>query len=95
MNRKLADLFMKGMTGNDEQADQTLQSANAGGRCFFESGMAATNSYNRSPNQDLYWRNRKDNSGQCQLWHWLPSLGNDRRRASATRQEEAGLQRSS
>jgi hypothetical protein len=84
MNRKLADLFMKGMTGNGEHAEQVDID---GDRCFFSSGATATASYNRGPDGDIYWprRRRSSSSGnsQCQLWHWLPAQRAGRRQNSA------------
>jgi hypothetical protein len=72
MNRKLADLFMKGMTGNGRREIQSPD----GERRFFESGGAATAKYNRRPDRDIYWpcRQRKTSSSarHFQLWHWLP-----------------------
>ncbi len=76
MNRKLADLFMKGMTGNDEHA---VQFDGDGHRRFFDNGAAATAKYNRRPDADIYWPHRprrRASAGQrCQLWHWLPAQG--------------------
>jgi len=82
MNRKLADLFMKGMTGNGERVDQTLANNGGGERRFFDSGVAATTTYNREPVHDFYWRGRRQKArqgvGQCQLWHWLPAQSDSR-----------------
>jgi hypothetical protein len=82
MNRKLADLFMKGMTGNGEQVDQPGNGD--GQRRFFDNSVAATTTYNRQPMNDLYWRGRQQKAprvkGQFQLWHWLPAQSDARRR---------------
>ena len=72
MNRKLADLLTKGMTGNDKQADHTDPACGAGGRRFFDSGVTAAASYNRCPEQDIYWRAKGSSTMHCQVWHWLP-----------------------
>jgi hypothetical protein len=73
MNRKLADLFMKGMTGNGERANQINGD---GDRRFFNSGATATTKYNRCPDGDIYWPCREHSSSpgsrQRQLWHCLP-----------------------
>jgi hypothetical protein len=82
INRKLADLFMKGMTGNGKHADQIQRTESAGRRRFFNSGVTASTNYNRCPDQDVYWRNRQRctmrSATPCQLWLWLPPQGNDR-----------------
>ncbi|UCG24426.1 MAG: hypothetical protein JSW55_20285, partial [Chloroflexota bacterium] len=72
MNRKLADLLVKGMTGNDKQADHTEPAGAAGRRRFFDNGVTAAASYNRCPDQDVYWRARRSSTTRCQAWHWLP-----------------------
>ncbi|MGD8855611.1 MAG: hypothetical protein PVG33_04720 [Chloroflexota bacterium] len=86
MNRKLADLFMKGMTGNGELADQTDGDGN---RRFFNSGATATAKYNRRPDGDIYWpcqqRSPSPSGRQCQLWHWLPAQGIAGRRQNNAR----------
>jgi hypothetical protein len=86
MNRKLADLFMKGITGNGECADQPEDD---GQRRFFDSGASATASYNRRPDGDIYWPCRPHSPSSagvhCQLWHWLPEQGAARRRHNSGR----------
>jgi hypothetical protein len=81
MNRELADLFMKGMTGNGKQAKHIPLTRNDGRR-FFNSGVAAATNYNRCPDQDVYWRNRRRQTGNsaasCQLWLWFPPQISDR-----------------
>ncbi|HSG18330.1 MAG TPA: hypothetical protein VLE70_18695 [Anaerolineae bacterium] len=72
MNRKLADLLMKGMAGNDKQADHAEPAGDAGGRLFFDSGATAAASYNRCPDQGIYWRGLGSSTSRCQVWHWLP-----------------------
>jgi hypothetical protein len=68
ITRKLADLFMKGMTGNDERAATT---DHRGDRRFFASGARAAAHYGRDPRQDIYWCARQ---GRARLWHVLPGL---------------------
>jgi hypothetical protein len=79
INRKLADLFMKGMTGNGERAHQSHLPKGDGVRRFFDNGAAAASRYNRGPDSDIYWpcRPRTAPSGgqRCELWHWLPRQG--------------------
>lgn len=81
MNRKLADLFMKGMTGNGERTDQIDADGN---RRFFSGGATATAKYNRRPDGDIYWpcRQRSPSSAgwHNQLWHWLPAQGSQNSR---------------
>jgi len=77
MNRRLADLFMKGMTGNGKQADHRPKTTEFGSKCFFANGFSAAAKYNRQPDRDQYWPNQSrkrgpGNSGY-RLWHWLPA----------------------
>ncbi len=74
MNRELADLFMKGMTGNGKELIQCYQTSDpTERRRFYDSGLLAATSYNRSPNRDHYWRNRARRSRHGHLWHVLPN----------------------
>jgi hypothetical protein len=79
MNHKLADLFMKGMTGNGERADHTCPPEGDGERRFFDDGAAAAARYNRGQDTDIYWPCRQASAPsagqQCRLWHWLPPQG--------------------
>lgn len=58
INRALTDLFMQGITGNDQRLSVT--------RRFFDNGRLAAKSYLRNPENDHYWRG-VDN-GRYQLW---------------------------
>ena len=62
INRELAVLFMKGMTGNDKLSR----------RRFYDNGAEAARQYQKSSRQDLYWTNRGGQRRGCQLWHCLP-----------------------
>lgn len=68
INRELADLFWKGMTGNDKHpiADSRHQ-----GKCFYENGFSAAAGFNRLPGYDAYWRSHSGNRGHYQVWHLL------------------------
>lgn len=48
INRALTDLFMQGITGNDQRPSVA--------RRFFDNGRLAAKSYSRNPEQDHYWR---------------------------------------
>lgn len=62
INRKLADLFMQGMTGNDAQPVDSFPA-----RHYFGNGKTAVRAAERHPNQTVYWPEviRK----KCQMWH--------------------------
>lgn len=65
INRELADLFMKGMTGNDQE---TIDAAWQPKR-YFENGRLAAKACTKSQNA-VYWQNKR----QCnhyQLWYVL------------------------
>ncbi len=74
INRELADLFMKGMTGNDNESVDRKSSLTAEARLekgfprrFCANGAAAAKVYNRSQaNQDVYWRSTREG-----VWHVL------------------------
>jgi hypothetical protein len=70
MNRELADLFMKGMTGN---GNEMVQDRQPGDRRYYDQGLSAAAGYNRAPNQDIFWRSRLRRSEHYQLWHVLPA----------------------
>lgn len=75
LNRKLADLFTKGMTGN---GDESVQGVRSGiDRFFYDHGFSAAVGYNRSPHRDLYWRSRLRQRDHYQIWHVLPGKRND------------------
>ena len=71
MNRELADLFMKGMTGNGSELVQEDQPGES--RRFYDQGKSAAAKYNRSPDQDVFWRSRFGRTDRFQLWHVLPA----------------------
>ena len=58
LNRKLADLLKKGITGNSEDSVK---------RIFFPTGALAARAYSRDPNQDSYWQYNKTRFGD-QVW---------------------------
>lgn len=64
INQELADLFMKGMTGNGEELveDKSLP------RRFFGNGRLAAKALNRSANREIYWK-RVGGDGRYQLWY--------------------------
>jgi hypothetical protein len=87
INRELADLFQKGMTGNDRRPGKSDSSGlELAGKRYFDNGSAAVTAFNRDPVDDLFWptvtwpaltrgyRNRGNYAGQdnhC-IWHVLP-----------------------
>lgn len=62
LNRKLADLLKKGITGNSEQTVK---------RVFFPTGALAARAYSRDPYQDAYWQYNKTRVGN-QVWRVIP-----------------------
>lgn len=74
LNREIADLFMKGITGNDDFSEPiTCSTSTNDRRCFFENGTSAGVSYNRTPHQDAYWRSQHRCTGDDHLWHLFPA----------------------
>jgi len=76
INQELADLFMKGMTGNGKglfREEKVYPTERV--RVFHKSGSAAAVSYNRHPDGDVFWRSRLRRSGQYEMWHYLPGQG--------------------
>jgi hypothetical protein len=69
INRELADLFMKGMTGNGKRL---VGAGRSGRRRFYDNGLLAAKSYNRNSDQDVYWRSPQVKRGQYHVWHLLP-----------------------
>ncbi len=71
INQELADLFMKGMTGNsdDQVEDKKLP------RRFYGNGRLAAKAYNKSANRDIYWKRagrlRQAQPTGYQLWYVL------------------------
>jgi hypothetical protein len=79
INRELADLYMKGMTGNGKFSDPERRPQKPKlSRCFFANGLKAGKSYNRFPKQDAYWRSNQNRGGGCRLWHLLPAQESER-----------------
>lgn len=62
INRKLADLFMQGMTGNDAQPVAPILA-----RRYFGNGKTAVRHALRQPNQMVYWP--ETSNGRCRVWH--------------------------
>jgi hypothetical protein len=76
INQELADLFMKGMTGNGKglfREEKVYPTERV--RVFHKSGSAAAVSYNRHPDGDVFWRSRLRRPGQYEMWHYLPGQG--------------------
>lgn len=66
LNRQLAGLLPKGITGNDGRA--------AGPACdkvFWADGAAAARQFNRDPARDAYWSQRQSTRAGDGLWHVL------------------------
>jgi hypothetical protein len=68
INRALTDLFMQGMTGN-EQRSWTVE------RHFFGNGRLAGKAYSRNPKDDQSWRG--GGTGRFQLWQVIEGQGKD------------------
>lgn len=74
INRRLVDLFMKGITGNGKNVvDGTPSSQETASpqKCFFGNGQAAVRGYTRNPETDAYWKSPHKQSGG-RVWHLLP-----------------------
>lgn len=65
LNRKLADLVIKGTPGNDGHAAE---------RVFWPDGAAAARSYNRGPDHDAYWQ-RETPAGRPRVWNVMAGQG--------------------
>lgn len=65
LNRKLADLVIKGTPGNDGHAAE---------RVFWPDGAAAARSYNRGPDRDAYWQ-RETPAGRPRVWNVMAGQG--------------------
>jgi len=63
LNRKLADLVIKGIPGNDDRAIEKL---------FFPNGALAAKRYNRCSEQDAYWQQQERTRAGGGLWHVMP-----------------------
>ena len=78
INQELADLFMKGMTGNDEDQVEDKQLP----RRFYGNGRLAAKAFSQSTSRDIYWKRtgelrqvqppgRQAQSTGYQLWYVL------------------------
>lgn len=67
LNRKLADLLKKGITGNSEDAVK---------RVFFPNGALAARAYSRDPHSDAYWQYNKTRFGD-QIWRVMPGCSKE------------------
>jgi hypothetical protein len=70
INRRLADLFMKGMTGNGEDGVDRRQSARYDVR-YYADGKRAVKGYNRHPQEDAYWPGGRASGGDFCVWQVL------------------------
>ena len=72
INREIADLFMKGITGNGILLEDGKRSSfnRVSGR-YFNNGQAAATFYNLNPRQDRYWKGKVRAYSSSQLWHVL------------------------
>ena len=71
INRKLTDLFRKGITGNEQKTVKGRDECHP--RRFYDNGRSAAKAYN-SDNRDIYWRSclQPGKRGLHQLWYFLP-----------------------
>jgi len=65
LNHKLADLLMKGITGNDERVVEKV---------FFSNGSVAAKQYNRDPHKDAYWQQDRPTGAGDGLWHVMTGI---------------------
>lgn len=75
INRRMADLMLKGTTGNGRSLVEKALAWDKAGKRFYQDGQAAVRGYNRAPAQDAYWQSRTPCS-RATIWHLLP--GRDR-----------------
>lgn len=76
INRKLADLFMKGITGNGTQEVEpqpALQDRRLPAR-FYAHGEKAVRASNHTPATEHYWQTHQ-RQRQARVWHLLPVKG--------------------
>lgn len=66
INRELADLFVREMTGNSKQAYE---------KRYFANGKLAAEIYNRDPGRDLYWPGPKTTAGRHRVWQVIGGKG--------------------
>ncbi|MCC6606787.1 MAG: hypothetical protein IT327_26515 [Anaerolineae bacterium] len=67
INRKLKDLVMKGMPGNDEGTNKTQKPE----KVYFPNGKLAAKAYGRDPERDLYWKRHRSGNGRFSVWQQL------------------------
>ncbi len=79
INRELADLFTKGMTGNGKRSMDSrrldrrrVDNGRQNYRRFYQNGSLAAKRYSRRPASDLYWRSHLRKTNRYNLWHVLP-----------------------
>jgi hypothetical protein len=73
INGQLADLFMKGITGNGKSADATNHRSRPGHkfqRRYYNNGALAAAGYQRDPDRDAYWPDSASNDGHS--WQVIP-----------------------
>jgi hypothetical protein len=76
INRELADLFMKGMTGNGEEEVERQSSSGQQkfAKHYYASGALAAKAYDRNPGQDKNWWRENTVRNRLGVWHVLPAL---------------------
>ena len=73
INHEIADLFMKGMTGNGNvMEDKECSKSKTYHRRFYSSGATAVANYNRQSKCDIYWLRNRCPGDQFMLWNCLP-----------------------
>jgi len=79
INRRLVDLFMKGITGNGRNVvdgtPDAQETADSPQKCFYGNGQAAVRGYSRDPETDAYWRSPHRKSGG-HFWRVFPGKNN-------------------
>jgi hypothetical protein len=80
INRKLADLFLKGMTGNGKHGVEPQAAALENRRLparFYAHGEEAVRASSRVPTAEHYWQTHHQ-QGAARIWHLLPGQGENR-----------------
>jgi hypothetical protein len=65
INRELADLFVKEMTGNGKIALE---------KRYYANGKLAAKAYNRCPQSELYWPGHKTAGGRHRVWRVMVGI---------------------
>ena len=75
INRELAGLFMKGMTGNGEKGGERglFDCQEKYVKHYYNSGALAAKAYNHDPGQDVYWWRGKTVSRHFRVWQVIPA----------------------